>query len=526
MPVEQEKAGEDHTETCLAFPPSPAPTAPTLPSAPLPQIGRYQVGSVLSGKYRLDALLGEGGMGAVWRASNLLLELPVAIKLIRADLDRDALRGRLQLEARSVAKVGHAAIVRIYDVGETELGDPFIVMELLQGETLAQMLALGRISAVRAVQLLLPIIDACSAAHARGVVHRDLKPDNIFIAREDQRTQPKILDFGVAKLTDPRDANHRLTEVGTVVGSPDYMSPEQARGREDVDYRTDIWSLCVLLYEAVTGSPPFAASNYNALLRSIVEDEPKSLTEQAAGDADLWQILKKGLNKDRAQRQRSMAELGRSLAAWLLSHGAHEDATGAVVDAKWLGRSSDPHIVGEAQAETIGPPSISSSAKVTHDSLPRANHVDSRAPFTATIRPNTSTRAKTLRAAGAVAALFAAGALTFTLSTKSRPGAAASAQAATFAPAVSPAAIAPSSRAPAVDTAVPPAASAESAAPKVEPATSASNVAKPPAPQANALPAARRVAAPVTAPRKTAAVARSAAPSKPASRDLDLISPY
>src|SRR5450755_525819 len=138
-PVAAKTTGEDHTETCLAFPPG-ALAAP---------MARYGAGSVLCGKYRLEALLGEGGMGAVWRAANLLLDLPVAIKLIRADLDRNALRARLQLEARSVAKLGHPAIVRIYDVGETEAGDPFIVMELLHGETLAQMLAQGRLAATR-----------------------------------------------------------------------------------------------------------------------------------------------------------------------------------------------------------------------------------------------------------------------------------------------------------------------------------------------------------------------------------------
>ncbi|HEY4105890.1 MAG TPA: serine/threonine-protein kinase, partial [Polyangiaceae bacterium] len=162
VPFPIEATGEDRTATCLAFPES-ALTAP---------ITRHQPGSILAEKYRLEALLGEGGMGAVWRASNLLLELPVAIKLIRADLDRNALRARLQLEARSVAKVGHPAIVRVYDVSETEQGDPFIVMELLHGETLAQMLTRGRLSSVRAVQLLLPIIDACACAHARGIVHR------------------------------------------------------------------------------------------------------------------------------------------------------------------------------------------------------------------------------------------------------------------------------------------------------------------------------------------------------------------
>src|SRR3954465_7626234 len=117
---------------------------------------RYEVGAVLSGKYRLDDLLGEGGMGAVWRATNLLLDLPVAIKLIRADLDRSSLRARLQLEARSVAKLGNPAIVRVFDVGESELGDPFIVMELLQGETLAQAIARGRLPRTSAGTLPLP----------------------------------------------------------------------------------------------------------------------------------------------------------------------------------------------------------------------------------------------------------------------------------------------------------------------------------------------------------------------------------
>ncbi len=212
-------------------------------------------GAILSGKYRLEAMLGEGGMGAVWRASNLLLDLPVAIKLIRADLDRSVLRARLQVEARSTAKLGHPAIVRVYDVGESELGDPFIVMELMHGQTLAKMITQGRLSAARTVQLLLPIIDALAVAHTRGIVHRDLKPDNIMIAQEQLRVQPKILDFGIAKLTDPRDSDHKLTEIGMVVGSPDYMSPEQARGRDDVDAGSDIWAICVCghqLYEAAS----------------------------------------------------------------------------------------------------------------------------------------------------------------------------------------------------------------------------------------------------------------------------------
>src|SRR5690349_1907401 len=140
---------------------------------------RYGVGSVLAGKYRLDSVLGEGSIGTVWQATNLLLDSPVAIKLTHAELAGPEFRERLQFEARAAAGLGHAAIIRVFDVGETNLGDLFIVMELLQGATLAQMIAGGKLTAVRAVQILLPIIDALAAMHARGIVHRDVKPDNL-----------------------------------------------------------------------------------------------------------------------------------------------------------------------------------------------------------------------------------------------------------------------------------------------------------------------------------------------------------
>jgi len=269
MPLDGKRTSDAHAGT-VAF-------APGALAAPL---SRYTAGAVLSGKYRLQAMIGEGGMGAVWKASNELLDLPVAIKLIRADLDRSSLRARLQIEARAAAKLGHPAIVRVFDVGETSFGDPFIVMELLQGETLGKLVSRGRLSAARAVQLLLPVIEALAMAHARGIVHRDLKPDNVMIAVEDQRIQPKILDFGIAKLTDPRDTDHKLTEIGVVVGSRLHVSGAGA-GRDDVDAGSDIWAMSVVLYEAVTGMTPFTGSNYNALLRAIVEDAPKSLVEHA-----------------------------------------------------------------------------------------------------------------------------------------------------------------------------------------------------------------------------------------------------
>jgi eukaryotic-like serine/threonine-protein kinase len=296
---------------------------------------------VICQKYRLDEMLGQGGMGSVWRATNLQLDCSVAIKLIRDGLDRDELRLRLTLEARAAAKLAHPSIVRVYDVGETETRDPFIVMELLHGQTLSEVSSDVCLSAVRAVQLLLPIAEALSAAHASGIVHRDLKPDNVFIVEEDGRVQPKLLDFGIAKLTGNGDRAGGLTQSGTLLGTPDYMSPEGARGQADLDARADVWSFCVVLYEQVAGALPFLGSNPYAMLRAIVEDDPIPLPSDFAGAAALWEIVQRGLAKDRCERFQSVAELGRALAVWLRSQGVQDDACGLQLDTKWL-RSGDP----------------------------------------------------------------------------------------------------------------------------------------------------------------------------------------
>jgi len=362
---------------------------------------RYEPGTILLRKYRLETLLGEGGMGAVWRANNVLLDLPVAIKLIRADLDRGALRARLRLEARSAAKLGHPSIVRVFDVGESEFGDPFIVMEHLRGETLAQMIVRGRLSPVRAAQLLLPIIDALAVAHSRGIVHRDLKPDNVMIALEEQHVCPKILDFGIAKLTDAHDSDLKLTEFGAVVGSPEYMSPEQARGRDDIDASTDIWSTCVVLYEAVTGVTPFCASNLNALLRNIVEDAPKPLSEHGIADPELWQIVARGLQKDRALRYGKIAELGQALASWLVSQGVAEDAGGSSLDSKWFGHRTEPsslRISDKHSSRSLQPD--------LRESFPDSTGIV-RGPFTKTVPPSPHARTRTLSAIAVGCALFA-----------------------------------------------------------------------------------------------------------------------
>jgi eukaryotic-like serine/threonine-protein kinase len=315
---------------------------PKPPSMPVRTATLYEPGYVIADKYELETILGEGGMGAVWRARNIALDSPVAIKVVRSEGDLAALRSRLLQEARAAAKLSHPAIVKVFDVGQTENGDPFIVMELLPGNSLGAILATeGRLTSVQTVRTLLPIIDALWLAHGKGIVHRDLKPDNVLIVQDDTSLQPKLVDFGIVKVQVSEGESH-LTQDGVVLGSPDYMSPEQARGEEDVDHRTDVWALCVVLYEAISGAPPFKGNNYNALLRQIVEATPPSLRELAVADEELSGIVARGLSKRREERFASMGELGRALATWLIGHGVHEDICGTTVDTKWL-RGTDPH---------------------------------------------------------------------------------------------------------------------------------------------------------------------------------------
>ena len=298
----------------------------------------YSASDVISQKYELIRMLGEGGMGAVWVARNVALDAHVALKLIRAEVSRNVpgVHGRLLQEARAVASLGHPAIIRVFDFGTTERGDPFIAMELLHGESLADLLRRrGKVTAVRAVQTLLPIVDALVAAHATGIVHRDLKPDNIFVSREaGSRLQPKVLDFGIAKAE--RSVSPHLTREGTVLGSPAYMSPEQARGNADVDARSDIWALCVVLYQLVTGQLPFVADNGNALLWSIVEKPALPFTELDVTEPELWTIVARGLEKSRDARWQTMSDLGKSLAEWLLGKGVEQDICHGNLRAQWL----------------------------------------------------------------------------------------------------------------------------------------------------------------------------------------------
>ncbi|MEY2931185.1 MAG: hypothetical protein RL033_1934 [Pseudomonadota bacterium] len=314
-------------------------TSEPLPELPTPPSRRaYGEGDLIDGKYRLEALLGTGGMGEVWTARNDTLGVRRAVKLIRADSGSAESTDRLLHEAQAAARLADPAIVRVFDFGRTERGDPYIVMEMLEGEDLMSVInRRERLSPTKAVRVLLPVIRALGAAHAHGIVHRDLKPENLFLARQpDGRVQPKLLDFGIAKLKNARDL--RLTSAGSVMGSPLYMAPEQARG-EDVDERADIWALCVVLYEAMTGQPPFNGDDRASVMYAVATQDPEHPSLRGVLDPLPWSILQRGLEKRRDERWPSMDELGRALARWLLDSGVNDDITGASLEAGWF-RSS------------------------------------------------------------------------------------------------------------------------------------------------------------------------------------------
>jgi serine/threonine protein kinase len=273
-----------------------------------------QAGDLISGKYRLLRLLGAGGMGSVWAARNELTDRDFAIKFLHPKLadNKEALH-RFFLEARACGQVKHPAVVDVYDMGQAEDGSPYLVMELLEGEGFDQRLSrAGCFRPAEAATWIAFVARGLEEAHVRGLVHRDLKPANVFFALDDRGDViPKILDFGVSKATgEGTDPGLVLTSTGAVLGSPAYMSPEQARGDTDVDSRSDVWSLGVILYESLTGKIPFDAANYNALMVEIITRPHRSVAEVAPGvPADLAQIIDEALAKDRARRISTAREL-------------------------------------------------------------------------------------------------------------------------------------------------------------------------------------------------------------------------
>ena len=314
--------------------------------------------------YEIVAPLGSGGMGEVWLARDCKLNRQVALKVLPADLTQDPSRvARFQQEARAASGLNHPNVCTIHALGETPDGQQFIAMELVEGETLRQRLAGCSVTLREALDLAVQVASALSAAHAAGVVHRDVKPENVMVRRDGI---VKVLDFGLAKLAplgrESADAHttHAVvrTDAGTVVGTVDYMSPEQARG-QPVDARTDVWSLGVLLYELVAGRRPFAGQSSSEVLAGILEHEPAPLARfEPNTPLELQRIVGKALRKDREQRYQVMKDLLLDLQA------LRDDVAGQARS----GRIEDPRA-----APT--PPSAPASTDVTPRSQSSAEYV-------------------------------------------------------------------------------------------------------------------------------------------------------
>ncbi len=277
---------------------------------PDPQGAR--VGQTAAGRYRVLSLLGTGGMGEVYEAEHLAVGKRVALKCLwRAFWDDPEQVARFEREARVASLVRSPHVVDVLDAGKLEDGAPFLVMELLEGTTLARELATnGAMSVERALFIVRQIAAGLEAAHLAGIVHRDLKPENVFLLRVAGRELVKILDFGVSKFR-REDMDPDLTRTGTAIGTPTYMSPEQTEGMRHVDERADVWSLGVILFRMLTGELPFFAESYARLLIKVVSDEPAPRLRSRMPDLprDLDAIVARCLEKSPAGRFASMAEL-------------------------------------------------------------------------------------------------------------------------------------------------------------------------------------------------------------------------
>lgn len=278
----------------------PFETAPVLP------------GETLAGKYKVERILGRGGMGIVVAARHLELDERVAIKFLLRKDDPVAVE-RFLREARAAVKVKSEHVCRVYDVGRLETGEPYLVMEYLDGVDLAERLGgSGRIGVALVARWMIEVCAALGEAHAIGIVHRDLKPANIFLAKRSDGTEHvKVLDFGISKLP----STENMTSTSATMGTPIYMSPEQVASARDVDHRTDVWSLGVIMHELVSGKPPFAGDSLIQLSVKIREADAPSLSSVADDlPAGFEAIVTKCLAKAPADRWASVGELASALA--------------------------------------------------------------------------------------------------------------------------------------------------------------------------------------------------------------------
>jgi serine/threonine protein kinase len=341
-------------------------------------------GQVLAGKYRIERVLGLGGMGVVVAAHHIQLDERVALKfLLPAALQSPESVARFAREARAAVKIKSEHVARVTDVGQLENGAPYMVMEYLEGSDLSAWLEeRGRLPIEQATDFILQACDAIATAHALGIVHRDLKPANLFcIRRGDGALAIKVLDFGISKVTSANAPVPDMTRTTTVMGSPYYMSPEQMRASKDVDARSDIWALGVILYELVTGRAPFVAETVTDLaIKIATEPAAPARTLRAEIPVGLELALAKCLQKDRAQRYQSVSELAIALREFGSRHAP------ALVE----------RILGTAEHARLGP---NSSGQVAPMSSARAATLASFGKTGPDVNVGAKTRTRVIAAA-------------------------------------------------------------------------------------------------------------------------------
>jgi serine/threonine protein kinase len=340
------------TDTAVAVsapsrPPAPPDIATSLGDTgvgtPPPRASAAElVGATLSGRYLVTRKVGQGGMGAVYEATHTLIGKRVAVKVLLEKYARRAgIVQRLEQEARLASTCQNEHIIDITDFGTTEDGRTFVVMEYLEGESLAECLAREtRLPEQRILQIISQAASALAAAHAKGIVHRDIKPENLFLLRRRDQDFVKVVDFGISKslrASDEAEEQPRLTQTGMVLGTPLYMSPEQARGDDELDARVDIYALGVIMYEATTGQVPFVGNNYLSVISQVLNEEPRPLRGLRPDLSEEFEALvTRAMAKDREDRYASAAAMLGDITALL------EDPTRSTERAKITGPRRKP----------------------------------------------------------------------------------------------------------------------------------------------------------------------------------------